>query len=98
MARLLSLPAVSAKRRNEARSTIYQRVSQGLLTEPVKLGRSSAWPEDEIEAINAAIIAGASNDELRQLVRKLHADRKARMAAIAGKSQDLHAPDTEVPV
>ena len=73
--RLLSLPAVSAARRNEARATTYLRIQQGLLTKPVKLGRSSAWPEYEIEAINAAIIKGASDDEIRALVKELHAAR-----------------------
>lgn len=75
--RLLSLPAVSAARRNEAKATTYLRIKQGLLTPPVKLGRSSAWPEAEIEAINAAIIKGASNDEIRALVKELQAARTA---------------------
>jgi prophage regulatory protein len=73
--KLLSLPAVSAARRNEAKATTYLRIKQGLLTKPVKLGRSSAWPENEIEAINAAIIKGASDDEIRALVGELHAAR-----------------------
>ena len=73
--RLLPLPAVSAARRNEAKATTYLRIKQGLLTPPVKLGRSSAWPEAEIEAINAAIIKGASEDEIRALVKELLAAR-----------------------
>jgi len=75
--RLLSLFAVSAARRNEAKATTYQRIKQGLLTKPVKLGRSSAWPENEVETINAAIIAGKSDDEIRTLVKKLEAARTA---------------------
>ena len=75
--RLLSLPAVGTARRNEARSTTYLRIKQGFLTPPVKLGRSSAWPESEIEAINAAIIKGASDDEIRALVKELQAVRTA---------------------
>lgn len=73
--RLLSLPTVSAARRNEAKATTYLRIKQGLLTPPVKLGRSSAWPETEIEAINAAIIAGRTDDEIRTLVKELEAGR-----------------------
>ena len=73
--KLLSLRGVSAARRNEARSTIYLRIKQRLLTSPVKLGSSSAWPEAEIEAINAAIIRGDSDDEIRALVKELLAAR-----------------------
>jgi prophage regulatory protein len=73
--RLLSLRAVSAARRDEPKATTYLRIKQGLLTPPLKMCRSSAWPENEIEAINAAIIAGKSEDEIRALVRELIAAR-----------------------
>ncbi len=75
--KLLSLSAVSAARRNEAKATTYLRLKQGFLTRPVKLGRSSAWPENEIEAINAAIIKGAPDNEIRALVKQLEAARTA---------------------
>lgn len=82
---LLRLPAVKAES-GLARSTIYHRITQGLWTEPVLLGdRCVAWPAHEVEALNAARIAGASNDEIRALVQRLH---KARVeffeAATAG--------------
>ncbi|HKF95398.1 MAG TPA: hypothetical protein VKB96_12545 [Gammaproteobacteria bacterium] len=72
--KLLPLAAVNAARRNEAKATTYQRINRGLLTKPVKLGRSSARVENEIQAINTAI-KGASDDEIRQLVRELEAAR-----------------------
>ena len=81
--KLLALPAVSAARRNEAKSTTYLRIKQGLLTPPVKLGRSSAWPEAEIEAINAAIIKGACDEEIRALVKELLAARTAAQGRAA---------------
>lgn len=60
-----------------SRSTIYLRISQGLWTKPIRLGaRAVGWPEHEIEAINAARIAGKSDDEIRELVFKLLAARK----------------------
>lgn len=47
------------------------------MTPPVNLGgRSVAWPEDEIIAINNALIAGKTKDEIKDLVKKLIADRK----------------------
>ena len=60
-----------------SRSTIYLRVSQGLWTKPVSLGaRAVGWPSDEVEAINAARIAGNTDDEIRALVTELEAARK----------------------
>ena len=47
------------------------------MTPPVNLGgRSVGWPEHEIAAINAALIAGKSEAEIKELVKKLTADRK----------------------
>ena len=60
-----------------SRSTIYQRIAEGLWTKPVSLGaRAVGWPSDEVEAINAARIAGKTNEEIRTLVTKLEAARK----------------------
>ena len=60
-----------------SRSTIYQRITQGLMTKPVSLGsRAVGWPSGDVAAINAARIAGKSDDEVRALVVKLEAARK----------------------
>lgn len=59
-----------------ARSTIYLRISQGLLVKPVSIGaRAVGFPAGEIAALNEARIAGKSDDEIRALVIKLHAAR-----------------------
>lgn len=48
------------------------------MTPPVNLGgRSVGWPEREVAAINAALIAGKSESEIKELVRKLVSDRKS---------------------
>lgn len=61
-----------------SRSTIYLRITQGLWTKPVLLGaRAVGWPSSEVAAINAARIAGKSDDEIRALVAKLEAARKS---------------------
>jgi prophage regulatory protein len=74
---ILRIPAVKSES-GLSRSTIYLRVSQGLWTKPVSLGaRAVGWPSDEVEAINAARIAGNTDDEIRILVKKLEAARKA---------------------
>jgi prophage regulatory protein len=68
---ILRLPAVKAES-GSSRSTIYLRIQQGLWPKPVKLGaRSIGWPSSEVSAINAARIAGKSDDEIRALVIKL---------------------------
>lgn len=70
------LPAVKAEA-GLSRSTIYLRISQGLWTKPVSLGsRAVGWPSGDVAAINAARIAGKSDDEVRALVVKLEASRK----------------------
>lgn len=59
-----------------SRSTIYQRIADGLWTKPVSLGaRAVGWPSDEVDAINSARIAGKTDEEIRILVAKLEADR-----------------------
>ena len=74
---ILRIPAVKSES-GLSRSTIYLRIAQGLWTKPVSLGaRAVGWPSDEVEAINAARIAGKTDEEVRALVAKLEAARKA---------------------
>lgn len=70
--RLPGVKAVSGK----ARSTIYKDISLGLWPRPVKLGpRMVAWPRHEIDAVNAARVAGKSDAEIKDLVQRLEASR-----------------------
>lgn len=60
-----------------SRSTIYLRIQEGTFPKPVNLGaRAVGWPSDEVVALNAARIAGKSNEEIRDLVAKMEAARK----------------------
>lgn len=71
------LPAVKSES-GLSRSTIYLRIAQGLWTQPISLGaRAVGWPSSEVAAINAARIAGKTDEEIRALVVKLEAARKA---------------------
>ena len=73
---ILRIPAVKSES-GLSRSTIYLRISQKLWTKPVSLGgRAVGWPSDEVEAINAARIAGKTDEEIRTLVARLEAVRK----------------------
>lgn len=64
-----------------ARSTIYRDIRRGTFPKPIKIGKVSAWPATEVAAVNAARIAGKSEDELRQLVASLHYQRQRAVAA-----------------
>ena len=73
---ILRIPAVKSES-GLSRSTIYLRIVEGLWTKPVRLGaRAVGWPSDEVAAINAARIAGKTDEEVRVLVAQLEAARK----------------------
>ncbi len=60
----------------DSRAAFYAKVKDGLLPPLIKISaRASAVPVREIEAVNAARIAGRSDDEIRALVRRLQAAR-----------------------
>lgn len=74
---ILRLPQVKATT-GLSRSTLYLRIANGVFTHPVSLGgRAVGWPEHEVAALNTAWIAGKQDREIRELVAKLEADRKA---------------------
>lgn len=71
------IPAVKAES-GYSRSTIYLRIAQGLWTKQVCLGpRCVGWPANEVASLNAARIAGKSEEDIRVLVLKLEAARKS---------------------
>ena len=73
---MLRLPSVKSLT-GLSRSTIYSRITAGEFVKPVALGaRAVGFPSNEVEAINAARIAGQSTEEIRELVARLHAARK----------------------
>jgi len=60
-----------------SKSTIYKRISDGLLPKPISLGaRAVGWPDSELEAITDAQIAGKSEQEIKSLVILLSEQRK----------------------
>lgn len=74
---ILRLPTVLLER-GRSRSAHYLDIQQGLFTRPVSIGlRAVGWPSSEVESLNAARIAGKSDEEIRDLVVKLEAARKA---------------------
>lgn len=76
LVQLLRRPALE-QLTGKSKSALYRDIDDGLLTEPVRIGSQSVgWPSNEIAAINAARIAGKSDDHIRALVARLMAARK----------------------
>jgi len=74
---ILRLPAVLHER-GRSRSSHYLDIEQGLFTSQVQIGaRAVGWPAAEVVALNAARIAGRSDEEIRALVKKLESARRA---------------------
>lgn len=70
-----------------SRSTLYLRIADGVFTHPVSLGgRAVGWPAHEVSALNAARIAGKPDTDIRELVTKLEADRKASSVETVGQT------------
>ncbi len=57
-------------------ASIYRAIAAGLFPPSVDIGpRQKGWPAHEIEAINMAMVAGKSDEELRELVKRMVSDR-----------------------
>ena len=64
-------------------ASIYNNIRDGLWTKAVPIGlRSVGWPSYEVEAINKYRIAGASDDQIRELVTRLHAKRSELLSGV----------------
>ena len=62
---------------NISRSNLYQKIYQGVWPTPIQLGaRAVAWLSSENEQVLSAMIAGQSQDEIRELVKRLIKDRQ----------------------
>ena len=78
---ILRMPAAKSQS-GYSRSTIYLRITQGLWTKQISLGpRAIGWPANEVAALNIARISGKSDDDIRELVKSLHTQRKELIAA-----------------
>ena len=73
---ILRMPAVKVETGHRSHASIYNAIKAGTFTKPVQIGqRSVGWPSEEVQAINAARIAGKSETEIKKLVICLHAKR-----------------------
>ena len=73
---ILRMSEVKAETGHRSHASIYTAIKAGTFPKGVAIGqRSRGWPSGEIRAINSARIAGKSDDEIRELVKALHAKR-----------------------
>ncbi len=64
-----------------SRSTLHLRIKQGLFVPPISLGaRAVGWLSTETDTILAAMVAGKSQAEIKQVVCQLIAARKTKAA------------------
>ena len=74
--------------RHRSRSSHFRDIENGLCTTPIRVGpRSVAWLRPELEALRAAVIAGQSQVEIRQLVSRLHLRRRTSSVNQAGETK-----------
>lgn len=80
---IIRLPKVMAETGYRSHASIYNAIKAGTFTKPVSIGlRSVGWPAEEVRTINLARIAGKNEDEIRELVNRLHAKRAALLPTI----------------
>lgn len=73
---ILRMPEVKRILGHRADASVYNAIRAGLFTAGVSIGqRAKGWPDCEVNAINAARVAGRSEIEIRELVKLLHAKR-----------------------
>jgi len=67
---------------HRSHASIYTAIKAGLFTKSIPIGeRSVGWPDYEVKAINQARIAGQTDDQIKVLVKRLHENRTAQVAA-----------------
>jgi len=74
--------------RDVSRPKLYKDIALGLWTVPLKSGRSSFWPMREVLELQRARIAGCSDEQIKQLVKQLHAERATFMPNINAPSPE----------
>jgi prophage regulatory protein len=73
---ILRLPEVKRVLGHRADASVYNAIRDGLFTTGVAIGqRAKGWPDYEPQAIASARIAGHSDEQIRELVKNLHAKR-----------------------
>lgn len=71
--------------RHRSRSSHFRDIKNGICPTPINVGpRSIAWLRNELETLRLAVIAGKSEDELKQIVQELQDYRQVDFQDCAG--------------
>lgn len=77
------IPRILDETGKKSRGGFYAEVAAGLMPRPVNIGpRAVGLPEDEVQAVVKARIAGWTDDQVRALVQRLHIERQARAPSL----------------
>ena len=81
---ILRIDAVLTETGDRSKTSIYNRIKDGVFTKAVPIGqRIVGWPDHEVKTIVAAQVAGQTPEQIRGLVDSLHAQRAERFKALA---------------
>ena len=71
--------------RHRSRSSHFRDIKNGICPTPINVGpHSIAWMRSELEVLRAAVIAGKSKSELKQIVQELQDYRQVDFHDCAG--------------
>ena len=81
---ILRMPEVKCRAGHRSDASIYNAIRDGLFTTGVAIGqRAKGWPDYEVDAVITARIAGQTDDQIRELVKRLHAKRSELLQVTA---------------
>jgi prophage regulatory protein len=76
---------ITLERTRRSRAAYYRDVNDGLWPKPLRMGpKSPGFLDHEIDTMLAARAAGLGDDEIRQLVKKIEADRAELFQRLTG--------------
>jgi hypothetical protein len=81
--RFLDVAEILTRRRG-GRTKLYADILRNVWPPLIKFGRKSVQPEHEVNIMLAAITAGKTDDELRDLVRQIHVKRVTAFEDLTG--------------
>jgi len=85
-----------AERLQIHKASVFKWAQRGEFPPPIKIHcRLSAWPEEEVETIRAAYIAGADKDEIKELVKRLREARARHYEALKRLTKTDKQPENE---
>ena len=73
---ILRMESVKVVMGHKSHASIYNAIRDGLFTRPVQIGkRSVGWPDYEVNEICKARVAGWSDEQIAELICRLHVRR-----------------------